>query len=175
MGAAYVFEYGDDPATPSDPSIVWYETAKLADPDGSTSDQFASSVGLSGTILVGSIFGEGGRTVANSGSAIVFTLSGGTWSIEEQFIAGYLAPTDLIANNRFGRSVAVDGETAVVGIPSRNFPDSVNAGSAMVFERQTGGVWSLVGNSGRAPTTPRTFLVNQWPLMATPSSLCTVL
>ena len=55
---------------------------------------------------------------------------------------------DITRGNQFGYSVAVDGDTAVIGVYGDGVPDSLdtlvaNAGSAYVFTRNTGtGVWS---------------------------------
>ena len=46
------------------------------------------------------------------------------------------------ANDEFGYAVAIDGDTAVVGMPGEDNPD--NSGAAFVFTRDSSGTWSQV-------------------------------
>ena len=62
-----------------------------------------------------------------SGSAYVFTRSGATWTQEAKLIA-----SDGAAGDRFGRSVAIAGDTAMVGA-SRDDDAGTDSGSAYVF------------------------------------------
>ncbi|MFQ5983431.1 MAG: hypothetical protein ACE5KS_08670, partial [Woeseiaceae bacterium] len=65
----------------------------------------------------------------NSGSAYVFTRSGTTWTQQAKLIA-----SDGAFADQFGRSVALAGDTAVIGAI---FDDDAgtNSGSAYVFTR----------------------------------------
>lgn len=53
-----------------------------------------------------------------------------------------LLPADPGEAHHFGASVAIDGDTAVVGAPDANNEKGVNAGAAYVF-RRIDGAWSL--------------------------------
>ncbi|MFN2468534.1 MAG: FG-GAP repeat protein [Gaiellaceae bacterium] len=126
QGSAYVFTRS---------AGVWSEQQQLTASDGASGDAFGWSVAISGdTALVGA---DGDDVGANSaqGSAYVFTRTGTVWSEEQQLTA-----SDGAANDFFG-TVAISGDTAVVGA----FGDTVGAnqfqGSAYVFTR-SGGVWS---------------------------------
>jgi len=123
-GEAYVF-------TRSGSS--WSEQTKWT--DGDPASDFGTSVALSGdTALVGAFSNVGGN--AWQGSAYVFTRSGGSWSQQAQLTA-----TDGAANDGLGSSVALSGDTALVG--ARNDTVGANAaqGSAYVFTR-SGSSWS---------------------------------
>jgi len=73
--------------------------------------------------------------LANAGSVYVFARSGTTWLQEAK-----LGASDAAAGDEFGWSVAIDGETAVVGSVSDD--DAGNfSGSAYVFVR-SGTTWS---------------------------------
>ena len=52
------------------------------------------------------------------------------------------ADDDRAANDEFGYAVAIDGDTAVVGMPGEDNPD--NSGAAFVFTRDSSGTWSRV-------------------------------
>ena len=89
---------------------VWLEEATLTAADGDDNDQFGISVAISGdTVVVGANLDDVGAN-ANQGSAYVFIRSGGVWSQQQQLVAAGGAP-----NDQFGTSVAVAGDTAVVG------------------------------------------------------------
>ena len=126
-----------------DPLIAVQE-AKLLASDGVAGDYFGRTVALSGeTALVGS-YGDDDQG-SNSGSAYVFVRSGGVWSQEAK-----LLPTDGLTNGYFGYSVALSGETALIG-SFRDNDQGSSSGSAYVFVR-SGGAWSqqakLLPNDG---------------------------
>ncbi|MDH5491247.1 MAG: MopE-related protein [Myxococcales bacterium] len=96
--------------------------AYLKSPAPSLADTFAA-VALSGdTLIVGApledsaSIGMGGdpldESAPDAGAAYVYTRDGGTglWSLE-----AYLKPSNTGAGDRFGSSVAIDGDRAVVG------------------------------------------------------------
>ena len=99
------------------------------------------------TVVVGAVTDStpGG---AQSGSAYVFVRSGQTWSEQQKLVA-----SDAAADDLFGVSVSVSGDTAVVGAYADDVPGGMNAGSAYVFVR-SGTTWSqqqkLLASDGRA-------------------------
>jgi len=110
------------------------EVAKLIASDGAGGDFFGYSVALSGdTAVIGAWLGD--SNVANSGAAYVFTRSGAIWSQQAKLIA-----SDAMVGDAFGYSVAISGDTIVIGARSGdgNVSDS---GSAYVFTR-SGSTWS---------------------------------
>ncbi|MBS0196292.1 MAG: hypothetical protein JSR77_05995 [Planctomycetes bacterium] len=123
-GSAYVF---------TRTGATWTQQAQLTASDGAAADWFGYSVALSGdTAVVGAHFDDVGGIV-NRGSAYVFVRSGVTWSQQAQFIA-----PDSASGLFFGYSVALSGDTAVVGASSMGI---VNQGSAFVFTR-SGTTWT---------------------------------
>jgi hypothetical protein len=88
---------------------TWTQQAKLTAADGAAYDRFGYAVAVDGdTIVVGAYQDDDKGT--NSGSAYVFTRTGATWTQQAK-----LVPADGAANDNFGRAVAVDGDTIVVG------------------------------------------------------------
>lgn len=124
-GAAYVFARS---------AGVWAFDQRLAASDGADNDFFGYSVALAGqTVIIGSFADDDGGEA--SGSAYVYVRNG-TWSEQQK-----LVPSDPIPSGHFGISVALSGETAVVGsMPLDNFIDPTQ-GSAYVFTR-SGGTWA---------------------------------
>jgi hypothetical protein len=140
---AVVGAHGDDDAATSSGSAyvftrssgVWTQQAKLTAADPGANDQFGVSVSLSDdTVVVGAYFNNDAGP--DSGSAYVFTRSGGVWTQQAKLTAA-----DAAAFDQFGISVSVSGDTMVVGANLDDHAGGTNAGSAYVFTR-TGGVWT---------------------------------
>jgi len=118
-------------------STVAASEMKLHASDPSGADDFGNSVAISGNTLV---VGGPGNDVGlhQSGSIYVFVRSGISWTQQVR-----LEPTDAGAEEWFGWSVAIDGDTIVAGKP--NDDDACtwgcDSGSAYVFVR-SGATWS---------------------------------
>ncbi|MDE2180270.1 MAG: FG-GAP repeat protein, partial [candidate division NC10 bacterium] len=133
QGAAYVFVK---------PSGGWKNTstftAKLTTLDGVANDNFGISVAISGdTVVVGALqVGIGGNT--NQGAAYVFVKPGSGWTNTSTFTAK-LTASDGAASDNFGYSVAIDGDTVVVGVPYADIGSNADQGAAYVFVKPSGG------------------------------------
>lgn len=105
---------------------------KLTAGDGAANDFFGGSLGMAGdTMVVGAPADDVGAN-SNQGSASLFVRSGDHWSEQQKLTA-----SDGTAFDQFGSSVAISGDTLVVGAMG----DVGGQGSAYVFVRN-GGVWS---------------------------------
>jgi len=122
-------------------AIIFTTETKLTALNGAAGDEFGVSVSVSGnTALIGARLGDG--KVADSGSAYVFVRDPSTsplWDEEAKLIA-----SDGANNDRFGFSVSIDGNTALIG--AREDDDACltfpcESGSAYVFVR-TGTTWT---------------------------------
>ncbi len=113
---------------------TWTQQAKITPADGAVGDYFGFSVAISGdTVVVGSPRDD--DMGSKSGSAYVFTRSGSVWTQQDKLVA-----SDGAAEDRLGYSVAVWGDTAVLGSPFDDFTDA-DSGSAYVFTR-SGSTWA---------------------------------
>ena len=130
-GSAYVFTRGG--------SGVWSQTAKLTAADGAANDQFGYSVAVAGAY-------EDDDRGGASGSAYVFVKPAAGWATGTQ--TAKLTASDGTTTDYFGISVAVDGDTAVVGA---HFDDDngSKSGSAYAFGIQN---WTDIRGSGAATT-----------------------
>lgn len=148
-GAAYVFVRGGG---------AWTQQAYLKASNTGTGDYFGVSVALDGdTMVVGAFFEDGAATgvdgdqssngASAAGAAYIFLRNGGTWSQQAYLKASNTDPTDF-----FGTSVAVEGDTVVVGaagessaatgVDGDQASDAATlAGAAYVFHRQ-GAAWT---------------------------------
>ena len=146
-GAAYVFVRS---------GTTWSQQAYLKASNTGAGDYFGISVAVSGdTVIVGAIGEDSSTTGVNStpnesaiyaGAAYVFVRSGTTWSQQ-----AYLKASNTGAGDYFGLSVAVSGDTVIVGAPHEDSSttgvnstpneSATDAGAAYVFVR-SGTTWS---------------------------------
>lgn len=130
------------------PAQNFIERAKLLANDGASGDQLGYSVAISGdTAVVGAPFDDTSPDT-NHGSIYVFVRSGGGWAQQAK-----LKASDGAENDEFGFSVAISGDTIVVGAHEDDVGTNTNQGSAYVFVR-SGGVWTqqqkLAADDGEA-------------------------
>ena len=112
---------------------TWVEQQKLYSPDpGVGNDEFGTSVSISGDTLVVGADRADTPSGADAGAAYVFVRSGATWTLQQKLTA-----SDGHVDARFGYSVSVSGDSAVVGGP---FGNGFAVG-AYVFVR-SGSVWT---------------------------------
>lgn len=106
-------------------------------PETGSAGLAGSASALRGTRAVVGAWGDA-QNGPQSGAAWVYEQMGGVWQPGTK-----LTPQDGSANayDEFGWSVAVDGDTVVVGARYDQASFNYNAGSAFVFER-SGGVWT---------------------------------
>jgi uncharacterized repeat protein (TIGR01451 family) len=115
---------------------TWSLQAQLAGSDTTAGDGFGATVSVSGdTIVVGAPDHHTGFGI-QSGAAYVFVGSGGTWTEQQRVVSDLLAAQDY-----FGTSVSVSGDSLAVGAPGDDTGVGLEAGSAHVFTR-SGTVWS---------------------------------
>ena len=142
-GAVYVFTRSNG---------IWSQQALLKASNAEAFDEFGTSVALEGdTLVVGAADeastatgGESNNDAWAAGAAYVFTRSNGIWSQEAFLKASNAETTDF-----FGYSVALEGNTLVVGAYGENSSaaggqsnnDASNAGAVYVFTRSNG-IWT---------------------------------
>lgn len=149
QGAAFVFVRT---------GATWTEQAKLVAPNPDLRDWFGHAVAISGdTIVVGApleqsnatgIDGDETNNLAESaGAAYVFVRNGTAWTKQ-----AYLKASNTQAEDIFGASVAIDGDTIAVGAGLEDSAatgingdesdnNAVNSGAMYVFVR-SGTTWS---------------------------------
>ncbi len=148
-GAAYVFTRSGN---------TWSQQTYLKASNTEGSDFFGYSVAIAGdTVVVGAIIesssaigvdgDQSDNSVGGAGAAYVFTRSGNTWSQQ-----AYLKASNPNFNDQFGHSVAISGDTVVIGAHlegsnatgvggSQNDNTAPQAGAVYVFTR-SGNIWS---------------------------------
>jgi hypothetical protein len=125
VGAAYVF---------SRVGGVWTPQQKLLASDGVTSAGFGYSVALDGETAVIGAYLDGYPDFPD-GSAYVFIRSGASWIQLQKLTA-----SDGAIQDYFGLSVAINGNTVVIGAYGRD-DNGVDSGSGYVFLR-SGATWA---------------------------------
>ncbi|WP_308192277.1 FG-GAP repeat protein [Leptospira levettii] len=154
-GAVYVFQRAGS---------TWVQQAYIKPPNAEANDQFGIFLSISGDTIVVGAFNEASNqtTITNgtsasannsaalAGAAYVFQRSGTTWAQQ-----AYLKASNIEANDRFGTSVSISGDTIVVG---SGFEDSnqtiitngatassdntASASGAAYVYRRTGSTWT---------------------------------
>jgi len=124
QGKAYIFTQSEG---------VWSQVQVLTADDGSSNDRFGQSVAFDGSsILIGAPTLP--YNPAHGGFVYTFEKSGDVWSQ-----TGKLLPDDSAVSDQFGYSVALDGNSALVGSIGNQFA----RGAVYAFNRP-GGVWQQV-------------------------------
>ena len=118
------------------------QVQKVTASTGRQSDFFGDDVAVDGdTAVVGARFYDDDQN--EQGAAFVYERdpATGSWGEVRRLVA-----SDLGFDNFFGDSVAIDGDTIVVGAPGNDVAFDVDQGSAYVFERNAGGAgqWGQV-------------------------------
>lgn len=144
-------------------TIGWLPQAYLKAANAHAADSFGAAVAISGETMVVGVPGESSaettitngatassdHSAASAGAVFVYVRSGSTWSQQAYIKAGNAA-----AGDQFGTSVAIDGDTLVVGAP---FEDGTGSGisttvpstrtttdtGAVYIYKRTGTSWAL--------------------------------
>ncbi len=103
------------------------ELAKLLASDGAERDSFGFSVAISGVLAVAGAHRDDDNG-DSSGSAYLFAWDGASWVEEAK-----LLPSDGEADDKFGWSVAISGDTVVVGAYYDDNENGSDAGAAYIF------------------------------------------
>jgi hypothetical protein len=133
QGAAYVFQRN----TYNGGTLVeWDQQQEILASDATAFDSFGTAVAIDiDTVVVGA---PGKTFGANSqqGASYVFARSGTAWTQQGELVA-----SDPGSGDRFGTSVAVKGNTSIVGACSKTVAANLAQGAVYVFAR-TGNIWS---------------------------------
>ena len=115
--------------------VTWSQEDTFTSGDGQTLDQFGFSVSVSGTRAAVGARGDEpsgpGARFNGTGSAYVFTESGGNWTEQDKVTA-----SDAASGDGFGHAVHLDGDVLVVGAPGKT------GGGAVYVFRRSGSNWN---------------------------------
>jgi hypothetical protein len=113
---------------------VWQFEAELVPPNGLFGWEAGNAVAIDGDTAVVAAHGDS-ENASLAGAVHVFVRSGVTWTFQQR-----LTEASPVASGRFGGSVAIDGDTIVVG----SFKSTARPGFVQVFHR-SGTTWSRDG------------------------------
>ncbi|MFM7052133.1 MAG: FG-GAP-like repeat-containing protein [Planctomycetota bacterium] len=137
VGAATIFERGSGNA--------WSFSTTLQGSQAAAGDEFGYSVALDGDLVAVGAPGAGGPLSSTQGAAFVFKRIGTAW-IE----VARLTASDGAAGDDFGFSVALKGDTLIVGAPGDDINSQADRGSAYVFRNTSGNTWTQEFKLGAA-------------------------
>ncbi len=136
-GSAYVFI--------RDAGGAWGQQAKLTASDGAADDYFGWAVSIDGNTAVVGAYVDDDSAGVNQGSAYVFVRDAGdSWSEQAKLLA-----SDAEADDLFGASVSIHGDTVMVGASDDN-----KAGAVYAFTRDGGGTWTQEARLTAPSVTP---------------------
>jgi hypothetical protein len=129
------------------PETGWVTTsnyaAKLTASDGSPADDFGWSVAISGDIIVvGSPNAH--DDYINRGTVYIFTKPANGWQTTSAYTSELFA-FNRTGVTRFGQSVAIEGDTIIVGTHLESVGINSYQGTIYVFEKPVSG-WETVSN-----------------------------
>lgn len=128
QGAVYLFE---------DDGSGWRQTQKLVADDGRAGDEFGNAIALQGdTLLIGARRATRNRDAPYHGLVYVFERREGVWKQTQK-----LFPTQMSERIEFGYSLALDGDSAIVGAPREISGDSL-PGVVHMLQRSNG-LWRV--------------------------------
>lgn len=113
-GATYYFARG---------GAIWAQKQKLTAALPAASDAFGQAVAANGT---NGIVGADGTS--GGGAAYLFTLSGMSWTLQQSFVSPFVG-----ADGNFGRGVALDGDSGVIGAPYSTVAGAADSGVAIAL------------------------------------------
>jgi hypothetical protein len=119
QGAVYVFTFD---------GTSWAQTAELAGNDGAAGDAFGVSVALTGNTA---LIGASNKTIAShtfQGAVYVFGFNGTSWVEQAE-----LTTSNGATEDSFGRSLAVSGNTAIIGASTKTVAGHALQGAAYIF------------------------------------------
>ncbi len=136
-GAVYVYKRT---------GAAWVQDAYIKASNNGAGDEFGSNIAISGdTLAVGAIFEDSNQTtitngagassddsIANSGAVYVFKRTGAVWVQE-----GYLKAANTGAEDWFGTSVSLSGDTLVVGAHQEDSNQSTITNGALASADDT--------------------------------------
>ncbi|TWT52953.1 hypothetical protein Pla22_05810 [Rubripirellula amarantea] len=128
--------------------------AEMMGDSSSTGDRFGYSIDISGDYAIVGAYLDDPDGVTNAGSALIYQRTGLTSWTEVAHLTGDLGAAGL--QTSFGWSVAIDGDTAVVGA-QYDRENGFRAGAAYVFGRNQGGSnqWGRVAKLAGSDTVLR--------------------
>lgn len=152
QGATYVFTRS---------SNTWSQQARLTALDGASGDYLGSSVAVDAdTVAAGALYKTVGTNLFQ-GAAYTFTRTGISWSQQAKLVASDGGPFDY-----FGGSVALSGDSVVLGADNQTVNNNASQGAAYTFER-AGLVWSQLAKLTSTTGAPGDFFGQSVALVGT--------
>jgi hypothetical protein len=129
QGAVIVYRYENN---------GWVYFSTLTDAAGAAGDQFGYSVCADGNYAIIGSYEDDIAANSNQGSASIFQYNGTYWVFMQR-----LTDASGAALDRFGASVSIAGNRAIVGAPYDDDGANFNEGSASIFQ-YNGASWVLM-------------------------------
>jgi len=121
--------------------VDWVHQQKLIPAVITAGGSFGDAVAIDGNYVIAGAFADQTNGNVLQGAAWIFFYNGTTWVEQQKLInTGGVA----LADERFGKSVDISGDIAVVGAPEADDLGNVDEGKAFAFKR-SGTFWGQTG------------------------------
>ena len=114
---------------------TWIQEARLVPRDPNPGDTFGVSVAIDGNTVVVGATGSDPDDISNAGAAYIFVREGVNWIQKAKLLA-----SDPVPDDNFGSSVAIEGDTILVGADNKDIFINFDSGAVYVFIRR-GNSW----------------------------------
>ena len=121
------------------------QTAQFTAPTSTTNNQLGSAVAVSSdTIFIGAPYVDASEESRDTGTVFVFVKPSGGWA-DSSGPTAVLTASDAAAEDHFGLTIAVDGDTLVIGAPNLG---PLNTGAVYVFVKPDDG-WATATETAK--------------------------
>lgn len=114
--------------------VSWTEEQRLYASDAASNDQFGASVSLNNDVAIVGARYDDIMGWNDAGSAYIYRFNGSSWSEEDHLIA-----SSGVGDDRFGISVGLGSDMAIVGAYGHDMFGVTDSGSAYLFEMTSPG------------------------------------
>jgi hypothetical protein len=146
---------------PSESDLRFVQRQRFTASDGAASDYFGYSVAVFGDTAVIGAYGN----LSARGAAYIFVRTASGWTQQAKLTANNNEAGDL-----FGRSVAISGDTVIVGAPQKTINGNINQGAAYVFRLGGASPFDFDGDGKADPAIRRPSIGQWWYLRSSDSS-----
>ena len=129
QGSALIFQYNGS---------SWVFMQKLIDPAGAQADWFGASVSISGNLALVGTPQDDESAGGDQGSVSLYQYNGSSWVLTQK-----LTDATAAAGDRFGTSVSISGNYAIIGASRDDVDVNSDQGSAS-FYKYNGTTWTLM-------------------------------
>ena len=127
-GPGSVYVYTKDDAV----NTTWTQTQKIVAPNSTADNRFGESIAIHGDVMIVGVPRDDHNNHKNAGAVYIYTKDNtDTWTQTQKIVV-----SDSANEDNFGWSVAINADTAVIGVPNDD-DTRKNSGSAYIYTKNS--------------------------------------